>query len=82
MAARSKKSATDTRQSLASIGSLTLLSRLVLKRWVEQLVMSLYRTGEANMPKLMKISTFADEYFAKGSAPTVKKCAVLIGSNK
>ena len=30
------------------------------------------------MPKLMKISAFAEEYFAKGSAPTVKTIRTLI----
>ena len=30
------------------------------------------------MPKLMKISTFADEYFAKGNAPTLSTIRGLI----
>jgi len=34
------------------------------------------------MPKLMKISAFAEEYFAKGSAPTVKTIRTLIDDGR
>lgn len=34
------------------------------------------------MPKLMKISTFADEYFAKGNAPDIRTIRRLIEEGK